>query len=177
VAPEFFPRPYRAEVEEAARAAGIDPVWIWAIMRQESRFNPVARSAALAGGAMQLLGTTAARVAAIAGIGAVDRDSPAQAIQVAAWYLRALSDRFRGEFALVAAAYNAGPEAVSDWMAIQGQRRLDVFVEQIPFRETRSYVKEVLANAAAYRSLFGPPGSLVEPSLPLPAPFAAGASF
>ncbi len=45
VAPEFFPRPYRAEVEEAGRAAGIDPVWIWAIMRQESRFNPVARSA------------------------------------------------------------------------------------------------------------------------------------
>lgn len=177
VAPEFFPRPYRAEVEEAARAAGIDPIWIWAIMRQESRFNPTARSAALAGGAMQLLGTTAARVAAIAGIPAVDRDSPAQAIEVAAWYLRALSDRFRGEFALVAAAYNAGPEAVSGWMAIQGQRRLDVFVEQIPFRETRGYVKEVLANAAAYRSLFGPPGSLVEPGLPLPAPFAAGALF
>ncbi len=177
VAPEFFPRPYRAEVEEAARAAGIDPIWVWAIMRQESRFNPVARSAALAGGAMQLLGTTAARVAAIAGIPAVDRDSPAEAIQVGAWYLRALSDRFRGELALVAAAYNAGPEAVNNWMAIQGSRRLDVFVEQIPFRETRGYVKAVLANAAAYRSLFGPPGSLVEPSLPLPAPFATGASF
>ena len=75
MAPEFFPRPYRAEIEEAARAAGIDPIWIWAIMRQESRFNPVARSAALAGGAMQLLGPTAARVAAIAGIPPIDRDS------------------------------------------------------------------------------------------------------
>ena len=177
VAPEFFPRPFRAEVEEAAQAAGIDPIWIWAIMRQESRFNPRARSAALAGGAMQLLGTTAARVASIAGISAVDRDSPAQAIEVAAWYLRALSDRFRGELAMVAAAYNAGPDAVANWMAMQGPRRLDVFVEQIPFRETRGYVKEVLANAAAYRALFGPPGSLVEPSLPLPAPDMAGASF
>jgi len=54
---------------------------------------------------------------------------------------------------------------------------MDVFVEQIPFRETRGYVKVVLANAAAYRSLFGPAGSLVEPSLPLPTPLVAGASF
>jgi soluble lytic murein transglycosylase len=177
VAPEFFPRPFRGEVENAASAAGIDPVWIWAIMRQESRFNPVARSAALAGGAMQLLGSTAARVAAIAGIPEIDRDDPGQAIQVAAWYLRALSDRFHGDFALVAAAYNAGPEAVTTWMRLQASRRLDVFVEQIPFRETRGYVKEVLANAAAYRALFGPPESLIQPGLPLPAPLAAGASF
>ena len=177
MAPEFFPRPYRDEVERAARTAGIDPMWIWAVMRQESRFNPLARSAALAGGAMQLLGTTAARVAAIAGIPEIDRDTPADAIPVAAWYLRALSDRFHGDFALVAAAYNAGPEAVSGWLALQGARRLDVFVEQIPFRETRGYVKEVLANAAAYRSLFGPEPSLVEPSMPLTAPSNAGASF
>src|SRR5262249_31405353 len=159
--------PYRAEVEEAAQAAGLDPLWIWAIMRQESRFNPRARSASLAGGAMQLLQSTAARVSAISGTREADRESPAQAIAVAAWYLRALRARFHGDLALVAAAYNAGPEAVAGWLA-QGHRRLDVFIEQIPSRETRGYVKAVLANAAAYRSLFGPPGSLVEPSLPVP---------
>lgn len=176
LAPEFFPRPFRNEVETAAAAAGIDPIWVWAIMRQESRFDPRARSAALAGGAMQLLEGTSSRIAAIAGTPRVDRDRPGPAIDAAAWYLRALSDRFGGDLALVAAAYNAGPSAVAAWLGGQGQRRLDTFVEQIPFRETRQYVKAVVANAAAYRTLFGPSGALIDPTAAPPTP-VAGVSF
>ncbi len=177
LAPQFFPRPFRLEVERAAEAMQLDPIWIWAIMRQESRFERRARSQALAGGAMQLLAATSLRIATLTGTPPPDREKAGDAIESAAWYLRALSDRFGGELPLVAAAYNGGPNAVAGWVASQGQRHLDVFVEQIPYRETRNYVKAVVANAAAYRSLFGPPGPLIEPSAPPPSGALAGVLF
>ncbi len=151
----LFPRPFRDAVVGAARAAGLDPLLIWSIMRQESRFRPSARSAQQAGGVMQLLGGTQTRIAAITGVRPLAPDV-ASDLAAAAWYLRALSERFAGNAALVAAAYNAGPEPVASWLATIGRRPMDEWVERIPYKETRGYVKAVLANDAHYQALFGP---------------------
>ncbi len=158
----LFPRPFRLDVERAAEAAGIDPLLIWSVMRQESRFRTEARSNVQAAGAMQLLAATSHRIASITGISPSNDDRLASGLEAAAWYLRALSDRFGGNLALVAAAYNAGPEPVVSWLRSAGDHPLDEFVERIPFRETRGYVKSVLANDAGYRILFGQPGPVVD---------------
>jgi soluble lytic murein transglycosylase len=101
-----------------------------------------------------MLPVTGARIASIAGVARPDLGVPAESIWFGAWYLRALSERFEGNFVLVAAAYDAGPIAVASWLS--GDRRLDQFIEQVPFRETRAYVKEVVANLAAYSALYAP---------------------
>jgi soluble lytic murein transglycosylase len=149
----LFPRAERAEVESAARAAGIDPLWMFALMRRESRFQSKARSAASAAGLLQMLPVTGARIASVAGVARPDLGNPAESIWFGAWYLGALSERFGGDFVRVAAAYDAGPAPVASWL--EGDRRFDEFVEEIPFRETRAYVKETLASLAAYRALYG----------------------
>ncbi|MHB8417646.1 MAG: lytic transglycosylase domain-containing protein [Myxococcales bacterium] len=159
----LFPRPFRGEVERAAQAAGLDPLLIWSVMRQESRFRPEARSTVQAIGAMQLLGATSRRIDAIAGCSSAPRGGQSSGIDAAAWYLRALSERFGGNAALVAAAYNAGPDPVAAWLLSTGSRPLDEFIERIPFRETRRYVKSVLANYAGYRALFGQAGAVIDP--------------
>ncbi len=148
----LFPRPFREEVERAARAAGVDPILIWSIMRQESRFTRGARSAQQARGVMQLLGRTRERIAAITGTAV--REGVGSDVAFAAWYLRALVERF-GSDAAVAAAYNAGPEAVTAWVGEIGRRPLDEWIERIPFKETRGYVEAVLANEAGYRARYG----------------------
>jgi soluble lytic murein transglycosylase len=167
LSPTLYPRPYAKAVEQAARAADVDPLLLWAIMRQESHFRARAHSAAQAFGPMQLLTVTSSRIAAITGTRAGEFDDPNTAMMTAAWYLRALSDRFGPDPALSAAAYNAGPDALARWLSIDGDRPLDVFVEEIPFRETRRYVKTVIANYAAYRSLFGEAdGPVIAPGKP-----------
>ncbi len=173
----LFPRPFRADVQLAADAAEIDPLLVWSVMRQESRFRTDARSAVQAAGAMQLLDATLHRIARIAGIPRVDSAGIASGVSIAAWYLRALSERFRGNPALVAAAYNAGPDAVASWVKHEGARPLDEFIERIPFRETRRYVKSVLSNYAGYRSLFGASARLVDPLQPVAASLPGGVSF
>ncbi len=168
LSPILFPRPYADAVNRAAQASEVDPLLLWAVMRQESHFRARARSAAQAFGPMQLLQTTAARVGAITGTAPGEPDDPATAMVTAAWYLRALMDRFGPNPAVVAAAYNAGPSAVGRWVAYDGADPLALFAEQIPFRETRRYVKTVLANYAAYHGLFGAAeGPLLDPKLPV----------
>jgi soluble lytic murein transglycosylase len=175
LSPTLFPRPYAQAVKQAARAAGVDPLLLWAIMRQESHFRTRARSAAQAFGPMQLLSSTSARIAAITGTAAGQPDDPDTALMTAAWYLRALMDRFGADPALAAAAYNAGPDALARWLTEDGRQPLELFVEEIPFRETRRYVRTVLANCAAYHSLFGEPdGPLIDPGRPAWAPTDGG---
>jgi soluble lytic murein transglycosylase len=173
----LFPRPFRADVQFAADSVGIDPLLVWSVMRQESRFRTDARSAVQAAGAMQLLDATLHRIAKITGIPRVDSAGIGSGVSIAAWYLRALSERFDGNPALVAAAYNAGPEAVASWVKLRGGLPLDEFIERIPYRETRRYVKSVLANYAGYRSLFGSPAPLVDARKPVGASLPGGVAF
>jgi soluble lytic murein transglycosylase len=127
-------------------------------MLKESAFRPAVVSGAHAVGLMQLLPRTAAALQAAAGRPSeplADLFDPAVNIGLACEYLRLLADRFGGQLPLVAAAYNAGPESVASWFRGRPTERLDVFVENIPFRETRDYVKKVVEFAVTYRVVHG----------------------
>jgi soluble lytic murein transglycosylase-like protein len=125
--------PYDGLINDAAQRNGVDPALLKGLIRQESNFNPAARSGAGAVGLTQLMPGTAAA------LGVTDPTDPAQSLQGGARYLREQLDRFGGDERMALAAYNAGPGAVSKYGGVP------------PYAETQGYVNKVLANAAAYR--------------------------
>lgn len=153
-----FPRPWAEIVARESAASGIPAPLAWAVMREESAFDPDARSVANAVGLMQLMGPTAQKVAQGTAIG-WDEDAlrrPEVSIALGARLLSSLGASFPGRPDLAVAAYNGGPVAVRRWLAERGGDDVDVFVERIPFDETRNYVKRVLASEASYAYLFDP---------------------
>ncbi len=157
-----FPRAWDAFVLRESQAAGISPALTWAIMREESAFNPDARSAVSALGLMQLMGATARLVARDTTL-PFDEPSlcrPDVSIALGSRLLASLRAAFPSHPALAVAAYNSGGNAVRHWLE-RGPKDADIFVERIPFEETRAYVKRVLASEAAYAYLYAP-GALDE---------------
>ncbi|HEY8073796.1 MAG TPA: lytic transglycosylase domain-containing protein [Labilithrix sp.] len=144
-----FPEPHRAFVDAAQ---GVSPELVWAVMRQESAFDPEVVSPARAVGLLQLLPETARTVATQANIPFEDDalTRPAANIALGARYLRELLDKMDGNVPLAVASYNAGPEAIQRWQSHTKGTSLDVFVELIPFVETRGYVVRVMTNLARY---------------------------
>jgi soluble lytic murein transglycosylase len=156
-----YPRPYPEAVAQASELAGIPGDWILAVMRQESLYRKDAVSRADARGLMQMLPATAAAVARRWRRPPPSKDSlfdPPVAVTLGAAYLRELLDRYAGKLELSLAAYNAGPVAVARW---QPSRLLDadVWIENIPYAETRGYVQHILEHivALAYVSDAEPP--------------------
>jgi|TARA_Y100001933_G_scaffold195062_1_gene195263 soluble lytic murein transglycosylase len=130
---------------------------MYGLIRQESHFNPYAVSSADAIGLAQLLPSTAKQVARWIGIKAPTRTSllePNLNIRLGTRYLASLLKSFRGSMVLSIASYNAGPDRIRRWMRRHGDRPLDEFVEEIPFDETRLYVKRVLAGYRGYLSTY-----------------------
>jgi len=171
-----YPAAYPAQVLRAGDRTGLDPYLILAVMRRESLFRPDVRSAAGAVGLLQLLPATARRAAVVLGRPALRDDElvePGTAIDLGSWYLSELVGRF-GDPAIALAAYNAGPRAVGPWAARAAGEPLDEWVENIPYRETRRYVKVVIGVWNAYRILAG--GSSPRLSSTVPAP-KSGANF
>ncbi len=164
-----YPEAHRDAVVAAAREFNISPLLVLAIMRQESAFDHRARSWASAHGLMQIIPPTGDRIAEALGVDpyndGVLRD-PAMSVRFGAWYLSQLVQKFRGNVALAISSYNAGPEAVSSWLDRDGGRRLDEFVEDIPFRETRHYVKRVLGNLAVYKAVYRQKALLLPDTVP-----------
>jgi soluble lytic murein transglycosylase len=165
-----YPRPYAPLVAEIGGSVAVEAELIYAIIRQESGFRPDVVSPARAVGLMQLLPSTAGRVAVERGLlNAPDRlTEPPVNIQYGANYLRKLLDLFDGNVALAAASYNAGPSAVLRWLAGAPELELDLFVARIPFDETRAYVERVVGNYARYRYLNGGEAMRTRLSLTLP---------
>ncbi len=166
----FYPRAFRSSVEPESETHQVDPYFVWAIMRRESTFRTDVRSGADAFGLMQLLPRTAVEIAKkLSEVPPVPEDlySPAVNIKLGSWYLGALNKRF-GHPALAAAAYNAGPTAVLRWLDHNGKLPLDLFVEQIPYKETRGYVKQVIADYQSYHALYGKKAPRLELALPAP---------
>jgi peptidoglycan lytic transglycosylase len=153
----LYPYAWRSEVTEAARRAGVDPLLVAAVVREESSYYPRAVSRAGARGLMQLMPTTAQPMAAVRGWafrGGDLLDEPAANIELGVSFLAGLLREF-GDTRLALAAYNAGPRRARQWW--QGRRSddVEVFVEEIPFDETRHYVKRVLLSWEEYRRIYG----------------------
>lgn len=151
-----YPRAYWDLIAPASERASLDPYLVLALIRQESLFNPRARSVSDARGLMQLLPSTAARVGPSAGIEQVSFDlyDPALSVRVGTTYLKSLFAMFGGDPFRAVAAYNGGEDAVRRWVAkYPGDD--DQWVENIGYNETRNYVKRVLGGLREYRILYG----------------------
>ncbi len=149
------PELYWDEVREAAAGYRYDPRIFHALVREESNFNHKARSWAGAQGLSQLMPATARGVAGWLGMpysGSQAYD-PETNLKIGARYLESLFKRYRGNPFLALAGYNAGEGNVDKWRK-RGERPTDEFVEAIPFRETRGYVKRVMGTYQAYRALY-----------------------
>ncbi len=157
-----FPTPFRTDVLAKAAEIGIDPAYVYGLIRQESRFVMDARSAVGASGLMQLMPATAKWTAKKLGVPftptmITDRE---QNIRLGTGYLKLVLDDFGGSQPLAAAAYNAGPSRSRRWRDGPVLEPA-IWAENIPFNETRDYVKKVLTNAVLYASvLTGQPASL-----------------
>jgi soluble lytic murein transglycosylase len=153
----LYPKVYWDAIDQAAYRTGADPYLIAAIIREESRFNPQAGSPAGAYGLMQLLLRTARNNARSLHVPAPDirgLADPATNILLGAEELEFQLQRFGGREDLALAAYNAGPGTVHRWEARRGGLDAEGFVEEIPYLETRMYVKTVQQSAAIYRWLY-----------------------
>ena len=151
----LYPRPFEFDVQAAARRTRLDPELIYAIIRQESLYDATAGSSAGAVGLMQLMPDTARITARRAGLPAPTRSQlmqPAMNIPLGSAYLADLVARFDGEPCLATGSYNAGPNAVLRWLP-ESPKDLDVWVENIPFNETRTYVQRVAWHALVFRWL------------------------
>ena len=154
-----FPVPHREDFLTQARAKAIPVNLVLALSRQESAFNPTAVSPAGARGLMQLMPATARETARRHGIpytGSGDLQRPATNITLGTAYYREMLDRFDNNRILATAAYNAGPGRVATWRRqTGGQLPFDIWIESIPFRETRNYVQNVLAFSIIYAHHLG----------------------
>jgi soluble lytic murein transglycosylase len=160
-----FITPFNDDVRRASAERGLDPAWVYGVIRQESRFITDARSSAGAQGLMQIMPATGRWIA-----GKLEQRSfrieqlheVRTNVQFGTFYLRNVLDDLGGSPVLASAGYNAGPRRPQQWRetlpaAVAGE----LFAEIIPFNETRDYVKKVLANATLYSKLFsGEPQSL-----------------
>ena len=153
-----FPMPYKSAVLARTQQIGLDPAYVYGLIRQESRFIMDARSGVGASGLMQVMPATARWTAKK--IGMTDfhpqqlnnRDTN---ITIGTGYLKLVLDSFGGSLPMAAAAYNAGPSRPRQWRGQSGGAVMEaaIWAENVPFSETRDYVKKVLSNTTNYAAL------------------------
>ena len=154
---ERFPRAFSEILGPKARKYGLDPWLLWAFMTVESSYNPFAISRANARGLMQVMPQTGGLIAdrmALRGFGAALLFEPEVTLEMAAWYVHALLEKFNGQSPLAIAAYNAGPHRVAAWLSRKGGLPMDEFVEEIPYDEAREYTKKVIRFWGLYRRIY-----------------------
>lgn len=152
-----YPRPYWSQLKSFANQAGIDPYFALAIMREESHFDPLALSSSKAMGLMQLMPATAKYVARKKKIKLNQKDeifNPELNTRLGTLYLGSLAERFKSELIHTAGSYNAGPHNMIKWINRWRGESIDAFVEQIPFSETREYVKRVYRSYKLYKQIY-----------------------
>lgn len=168
--------PYRAELEPHIRETGLDEAWVYGLMRQESRFVTRAKSGVGASGLMQIMPSTARWLARKMGM----RDYRQSLLheldtnlRLGTYYMKTVLSKFDNNPVLASAAYNAGPSRARQW---RGEKPLEgaIYVETIPFDETRDYVRKVMSNTVYYAKLFGQPASSLKQRLGVIAPGDAG---
>jgi soluble lytic murein transglycosylase len=156
-----YPMPFRREMQVRSQETGLDPAYVYGLIRQESRFIMDARSGVGASGLMQIMPATARWTARKIGLAftqdmITDRDTN---LKLGTQYLRLVLEDFEGSELLAAAAYNAGPSRPRRWR--EGPvLEAAVWAENVPFNETRDYVKKVLSNAIVYSALLNSNGAM-----------------
>ena len=151
-----YPAPYRDLVQEYSRQVDLDEAWVYGLVRQESRFVHTARSSAGASGLMQLMPSTArwaAKRLGMTGHHVTLTETIDTNISLGTYYLRQVMDSVDNHAVMASAGYNAGPRRAREWAAgrpLEGS----IYIETIPFTETREYVKKVMANTLNYARLF-----------------------
>jgi soluble lytic murein transglycosylase len=148
-----FPFAYRRSVLAAARKTHLNSAWVWAIMRQESAFMWNAKSSAGALGLMQIMPNTGKQLARGLALRRVDLLDPEQNIRLGSVYLRQLLHLFDGNATLATASYNVGPNRVKHFQGLYQRLPKDVWVEILPWKETRDYVKSVRLARSIYNQI------------------------
>jgi soluble lytic murein transglycosylase len=152
-----YPTPYRDLMRSSANSENIDEAWVYGLTRQESRFMHYAKSGVGASGLMQLMPTTAKWAAKRMGMYSYSNDKIHELstnINIGAYYMRYILDLMGGQAVMATAAYNAGPSRAKRWMASEPLEAA-IYIETIPFSETRNYVQKVMANATFYAPRLG----------------------
>jgi soluble lytic murein transglycosylase-like protein len=154
-----FPAGFHASIDREARQHGLDGAWVMALIRQESMFRARVVSPVGARGLMQIMPRTGQEIATADGWPAYDPAllfHPTVSLHFGALYLEQQRARFDGFWPAVLAAYNGGPHNVAVWIEFQ-EREIDpeLWVERIPYKETREYVRKIVGQWATYRRLYG----------------------
>ncbi|HEX8140206.1 MAG TPA: tetratricopeptide repeat protein [Pyrinomonadaceae bacterium] len=153
----LYPAPYRAALLESAPPRGVDPRFVLAIMRQESRFRPEAKSVSAARGLTQFIPSTANEIAAQLGRRDFAQDdlyNPSTAVLFASQYMGNLFRQFPGQPQAVAASYNGGEDNVERWISRARSNDPDHYVPEIGFTQAKDYVFKVIPNFWVYQSLY-----------------------
>lgn len=153
-----FPTAYENVVNKYASSSGLDEDWVYSLIRQESAFMPQARSSVGAMGMMQIMPRTAKQLSRSLGMttpSTRDMLTPETNVRLGTHYMSQLQRQFKGNIILATAAYNAGPHRANAWQPKYLPVRGDIWVETIPFHETRNYVKNILTYQAIYRHHLG----------------------
>jgi soluble lytic murein transglycosylase-like protein len=154
----LYPRYFYDYITEDAKSFGADPTLVLAIMREESRFNPRAKSEAAARGLMQFIITTARQIGRDAGLLDVapeDLYDPRVIIRLGAKYVSTLSKDFANDHYEIAASYNAGPKQTALWSRLAPAPGDDYFLSAISFDETKQYVRKVMNSYKRYVEIYG----------------------
>ncbi len=152
----LFPFPFKEEIFKNSQALQLNPLLVMSLIRQESRFETQIVSSAGAIGLMQVMPETGKSVANSLKMAEFDLKNYQDNIRIGTWYLDANHRTYEGHTMLAVASYNAGAGNVASWLDRFGLEDVDTFVERIPFRETKDYVKSVMGNYWNYLRLYNP---------------------
>ncbi|WP_225882695.1 transglycosylase SLT domain-containing protein [Thalassoporum mexicanum] len=152
----LYPFPYWDSVTNWSAQRQLSPTLVLGLIRQESRFESQIRSSAGATGLMQVMPDTGAWIAGKTGITSYSLSNPEDNIKMGTWYLDYTHREYGNNSMLAVASYNAGPGAVARWVNQRSLSDPDVFVQQIPYSETRGYVVKVFGNYWNYLRLYSP---------------------
>jgi len=165
-----FPLCYEESINRYAGKNSLDPGWILALIRQESMFVADAKSPAGALGVMQIMPDTGRKIASLLGEHFPDPSlllSPEKNIKYGTCYLKMRLDDLQRNPVLASAAYNAGPRMVKKWLPQEGSIPADIWVEIIPFTETRNYIEKIFINKAVYRQRLGLEPERISDQMPI----------
>jgi soluble lytic murein transglycosylase-like protein len=150
----IYPTPYFDDVMKLSLEFKIPPQLIYSIMRAETYYREGLTSGAGAVGLMQVMPKTFEKISKFGGIKIKDPFDAYESMKASAWYLSKLLKRFDGDLPTAIAAYNAGPMVVSKWVKKNMGKKKYMFIEMIPYYETRNYVKKVLRFFLIYSYLY-----------------------